>query len=574
MNKHRLFPIIALLLWGNLAHTATASASGDSGRNIAPQSSIVLSQTNPPQLKPDALPDDYLLFTLIRTDAKWEGSSQQLEGFKVSLDIPASWMRDGFDLNQLMSRIRQQKTVGILTDPRGGTTPIFYEVVNQRGKDEVYMKTTQGYFLWEYVEIRKNEIVFAIYWWYCPPAQEVDLKILEQAEQLLSDPAHWHQKDDRACEGDQKNNRWSLFCALKYASIQNAGEYNHHNTAVQTVRFVIDELVPGHEFAHTLMDYNNAPSTRHGDVLHCLALAKERIKTKIHNPARSSAPPTPQANAKISSFLAAEDEWRAERDRELRSPDSWLTIAGLFWLKEGENAFGTAPSNAIVLPPGSAPERAGIFNLDEGVISVEAAAGASLKVNGKSAEKTVLKDETQGVADVVGCGRLSLWIIKRDTRYAVRLRDPDHPAFKAFTKLDYFPASAEYRITGEFRPLSKPEAIRVEAKIVGTTEMTAVGRVLFAFRGEKYEVEAWRGEIEGTIHLVLGDSTNGRETYGGGRFLDAALLEGGKADLNFNRLYNPPCVFSSFATCPLPPRGNRLPFRVEAGEKMYYGAGH
>jgi hypothetical protein len=104
--------------------------------------------------------------------------------------------------------------------------------------------------------------------------------------------------------------------------------------------------------------------------------------------------------------------------------------------------------------------------------------------------------------------------------------------------------------------------------------MTAVGRVTFAFKGEKYEIEAWQGETAGTIHFVLGDSTNGQETYGGGRFLDAPLLDGGKVDLNLNRLYNPPCVFSAYATCPFPPPSNRLPFRVEAGEKMYHSAGH
>ena len=157
-------------------------------------------------------------------------------------------------------------------------------MVNHRGKDEIYMKTSLGYFLWEYVEIRENKIVFAIYWWYCPPAQEVDLKILEQAEQLLSNSANWHQKDDRSCDDDIESNLFSLFCALKHASIELAGEYNHHNTAMQTVRFVIDELVPQHGFEHTLRDYNNAPSTRHGDILHCLRLAKERIKAQLSHP--------------------------------------------------------------------------------------------------------------------------------------------------------------------------------------------------------------------------------------------------------------------------------------------------
>ena len=275
-----------------------------------------------------------------------------------------------------------------------------------------------------------------------------------------------------------------------------------------------------------------------------------------------------------AGFLAAEESWRADRDRELRAKDSWLTIAGLFWLSEGENTFGTAASNAIVLPAGSASEKAGIFILNKGVFSVKALPGVLLTVNGRPAETAVLKDESQGKVDVVGLKSLWMWIIKRDLRFAIRLRDTNHPALKSFTKLEYFPASAEFRITGEFHPFPKPEVIRVEAKIVGTTEMTAVGRVTFVFKSEKYEIEAWQGETAGTIHFVLGDTTNGQETYDGGRFLDSPLLDGGKIDLNFNRLYNPPCVFSAYATCPFPPPSNRLPFRVEAGEKMYHGAGH
>jgi hypothetical protein len=121
----------------------------------------------------------------------------------------------------------------------------------------------------------------AIYWWYCPPATEADLEILEMAATLLADSSHWHQADDRKCEGDIESSQWSLFCALKHASLEETGEYNHHNTALQTVRFVIDEILPDHGFAHTLMDYNNAPATMHRDILRVLELAKTRIRQEL-----------------------------------------------------------------------------------------------------------------------------------------------------------------------------------------------------------------------------------------------------------------------------------------------------
>ena len=100
-------------------------------------------------------------------------------------------------------------------------------------------------------------------------------------EQLLADSTNWHKNDDRKCENDIESNQWSLFCALKYASIEEMGEYNHHNTAMQTVRFVIDETLPNHGFEHTLMDYNNSPSTEHEDILRVIEIAKKRIKQEI-----------------------------------------------------------------------------------------------------------------------------------------------------------------------------------------------------------------------------------------------------------------------------------------------------
>ncbi|MFC1502688.1 hypothetical protein ACFL6A_04690 [bacterium] len=143
------------------------------------------------------------------------------------------------------------------------------------------MKTTLGYFLWESATIRNNKLIFVINWWYCPPARKVDLETLEMTEQLLADSTNWHKNDDRKCGNDIENNQWSLFCALKYASTVKMGEYNHHNTTMQTVRFVIDDIIPNHGFEHTLMDYNNSPSTKHEDILRILEIAKKRIKQGI-----------------------------------------------------------------------------------------------------------------------------------------------------------------------------------------------------------------------------------------------------------------------------------------------------
>ena len=232
----------------------------------------------------DTLPDNYLKFTLHIQNGRLEGSSEHLEGFKISMDIPNKFLKNGLnglDIKTLISLVKNQEIIGTLTYPNGRKTQIKYEVVRHRGTEDIYMKTTLGYFLWEMLNIQDDKVIFAIYWWYCPPARKVDLEILEMTEQLFADSANWHQNDDRKCDDDIESNHWSLFCALKHASIEKMGEYNHHNTAMQTVRFVIDDIIPDHGFEHTLMDYNNASSTKHGDILRILEIAKERIKKEI-----------------------------------------------------------------------------------------------------------------------------------------------------------------------------------------------------------------------------------------------------------------------------------------------------
>jgi hypothetical protein len=207
----------------------------------------------------DTLPDNHLRFTLQMLGHRLEGASEYLEGFKVSMDIPSKILAKGLDSEGLMSILRAREITGILTYPNGRSTRIEYEVVNHRGRDDIYMKTTLGYFLWESFDIQDDRLTFVINWWYCPPAREVDLQTLEMAERLLADSANWHKHDDRKCDDDIENNEWSLFCA-------------------QTVRFVIDDLVPNHDFDHPLMDFNNAPTTKHSDILQVLAVAKKKIE--------------------------------------------------------------------------------------------------------------------------------------------------------------------------------------------------------------------------------------------------------------------------------------------------------
>ena len=227
------------------------------------------------------LPDNYLPINFTIKNDELIGKSEYLEGFVFTMNLKPDSLTIIPNRDELFSIIKENEIKGTLTYPNEKITEIKYELVNHREVIGIYMKTTLGYFMWEMLEIETNKISLAINWWYCPPATEADLAILNMTDSLLSISNKWHQNDDRKCENDIESDTWSLFCALKYSSINNANEYNHHNTAIQTVRFVIDDLYPNHGYEHTLMDFNNNPNTTHAEILKVIKEAKKRILNEL-----------------------------------------------------------------------------------------------------------------------------------------------------------------------------------------------------------------------------------------------------------------------------------------------------
>jgi uncharacterized protein (DUF1684 family) len=267
-------------------------------------------------------------------------------------------------------------------------------------------------------------------------------------------------------------------------------------------------------------------------------------------------------------FLQDELAWREKRDIEMRAPTSWLNIAGLFWLKEGANRFGTSEENPIKLPKGSAPPFAGRFLLDNGSVTVSAEHGTELKIDGKIVFNYKLEGDATGKPDVVELNDLRMWVIERFDRLAIRLRDLNHLPFKNYTGLDFFPPEKKYKFEGEFHPFAELNKVEVGTVIGENTEMNSPGYVTFNINGEIHRLDAFSGKPK-TLFFIFGDETNGKETYEASRFMDARILENGKVDLNFNRAYNPPCAYTPYATCPLPPPQNQLKIAILAGEKKY-----
>jgi uncharacterized protein (DUF1684 family) len=259
--------------------------------------------------------------------------------------------------------------------------------------------------------------------------------------------------------------------------------------------------------------------------------------------------------------------WQAQRNAELVSDDSWLGLIGLYWLQAGRNLVASSEAAVVRLPEGS-----GIL----GEIVWQADALLWQPVDG--AEQTLLSDAL-GTPTTIEHGNLSFFVVDREGQLAVRVRDRHWRADRSVTPLSYFEPDPDWCLTAEWIAISPPLLMDVP-NVSGDLKPVEVGyKAVFSVDGQAVELLPMSvGEKE--VFFVFRDRTSGKETYGAGRFLKAnatpqgCFLRGavhGTISLNFNLAYNPPCVFTSFATCPLPPPENWLPFPVMAGEKKWPG---
>jgi uncharacterized protein (DUF1684 family) len=269
-------------------------------------------------------------------------------------------------------------------------------------------------------------------------------------------------------------------------------------------------------------------------------------------------------------YPAEIERWRRRRAERLTAEDGWLSLTGLFWLSEGENPVGADPSSAITLPAEHGPPRAGAIRLESGRAFFEPAAGEGVRIDGAPAGvPRILRSDLEPEPTTVEIGPIRLQLLERGGRLAVRVRDRENPARRTLRPIPFFPVSAEWRVEARFEPATPPRRIPLPS-VVGTVELeTCPGALVFSAAGRELRVDPVLERGETDWWIVFGDETNGTETYRGGRFVYAPPPVGGRTILDFNKAYNPPCVFTPYSTCPLPPPQNRLPIRVEAGERAY-----
>jgi len=286
---------------------------------------------------------------------------------------------------------------------------------------------------------------------------------------------------------------------------------------------------------------------------------------------KAAPPPVPD----VAAYVRDVEAWRGQRLARLKSEDGWLTLAGLFWLKPGQSTVGSAPDNDVVLPA-SAPARVGVLVREGGSVTFALAPNVAAELAGAPlARRQLLRsDAGEKVPDVVKVGpSVTLQIIDRAGRLGVRVKDAASSARASFKGLSWYPVDPAWRVKARFLPHDKPVTIHVPSVIGSTEAMVSPGTAEMVIGGKTYRLDAVQEAGERRLFFIFRDATAGRATYGAGRFLYAEPPRAGEVILDFNEAYSPPCAFTPYATCPLPPPQNRLPIPVPAGER-YDGPAH
>ena len=279
----------------------------------------------------------------------------------------------------------------------------------------------------------------------------------------------------------------------------------------------------------------------------------------------------------IAAYEAEIMEWREERFSNLMEPDGYLTLVGLYWLEKDSVRIGSAADNDFQFPEAAAGH-IGLVQITESGLTLTVEPGVDVRNNDVPVQSILMRADTSDEPMLLTHGSLAWMAIERDGKYAIRLRDYESPALDTFQALDYFPIDPDLRVSGTLRAFDEPKIMNVDTVIEGLGyRPQSPGKIAFEIDGETFELEAY--ESGDSLFFVFGDKTSGRETYPAGRFLYSSQPdENGETVLDFNKAYSPPCAFNSFATCPVASPRNRLPVRIEAGEKfdatLYEGLEH
>jgi len=263
--------------------------------------------------------------------------------------------------------------------------------------------------------------------------------------------------------------------------------------------------------------------------------------------------------------------YRAARITRLTSETGWLTLIGKFWLAPGTHRVGSAHGSEILLPADRAPGELGTVTLENGIVHLDANPTAELYARGQRVTSMVLRSDAENEPDDVVLGSLTLQLVRRGDDLAIRVRDSQSPARISFPGIPTYPIDSSCRVISLLEPFAFEREVVLDDSDGRPQRYMSPGYAVFRKSGTPCRLLPVFESARKRLFVLFADPTNREQTYGAGRFLYAPLPENGRLLLDFNIAFNPPCAFTPYAVCPLPPPENRLPVPVEAGEKRPVG---
>jgi uncharacterized protein (DUF1684 family) len=268
------------------------------------------------------------------------------------------------------------------------------------------------------------------------------------------------------------------------------------------------------------------------------------------------------------SYESQIEAWRTQRVERLKAPNGWLSLIGLHWLKDGKNTVGAGKDNDIVLAAG--PGHLGTITLTKGKATIDLIMRTGATIDGKPQKTAVLLDDTNEKPTTVAFGSVSFYVIDRNGKKGLRVKDSNANTRTHFTGIEYYPIDTKWRVEATWVEYKPPHTLEIPNVLGQIDKMPVPGKAVFERDGKKYELLPVLEEPDAKeLWFIFADKTSAKETYGGGRFLYTDMPKDGKLVIDFNKAYNPPCAFTPHATCPLAPSENRLAIPVPAGEKKY-----
>ncbi len=275
---------------------------------------------------------------------------------------------------------------------------------------------------------------------------------------------------------------------------------------------------------------------------------------------------TPVTTPTTTFYQEQIKQWQTEQVKAVTNPDGWLSLIGLFWLKEGETSFGSSALNNILFPKHT-PGYIGKFTLENGSVRMTISENVPVKIGTEEIKEVDLIADADGNPNIATLDSLSWYLIRRENRYAIRLKNAKNSAMKTFKGIRNFPIDPNWVVPASLRTSNDKKTVTLRNVIDMDVTMKLEGYLVFEIDGVSYELAAMDGGDLGYF-IIFADETTGVETYGAGRYLYVPKVDDtGKTLIDFNKAHNPPCAFTDFATCPLPAAENILEVSIPAGER-------